>query len=255
MKADQPCSRHDALTYAAFSAFALRLLVLAFICLGVIAPAQAAKKATEKPPATTAAPEARLSGDDIAMGIIARAKVSDKDNTAVLMPLTGTWDFVESFWTDPKAEPEHANGFVTNDMVMGGRYLSSKAVGSIGIGREQIPFEGQELIGFDNAKKSLFFVAVDTLTTGMTIGSGKFEEKESAPTKTAGIKTGDSKTDGKERIIRETGRFTHPLTGVEQGFRSELTFVDADHYKRTVFTVHGSGRESKLSEIDYTRRM
>lgn len=186
--------------------------------------------------------------------MIERAKVSDKDNTAVLLPLVGTWDYTESFWTDPKAEPEHVGGSVTNEMIMDGRYLSSKAMGSLNIGREQIPFEGQELIGFDNAKKSFSFAAVDTLTTGMTTGSGKFEETKRAAVKATGLKAGESAPDDKDRIIRETGRFTNPLTGVEQGFRSELTFVDAYHYKRTIFTVHGSGRETKQIEIDYARR-
>lgn len=192
------------------------------------------------------------------MGMLARGKPSEKDHTAVLMPLTGTWNYVESFWTSPKAEPQQATGFVVNDMVLDGHYLSSKVAGTRNIGREQIPFEGQELIGFDNAKKSLSFVAVDSLTTGMTVGVGKYEEKEHAPAKAQGkmavVITGDSKTGGKERNIWETGRFTNPLTGVEQGFHSQLTFVDDGHYKRTISAVDNAGHETKLIEIDYTRK-
>src|SRR5689334_3923974 len=53
---------------------------------GLERPAHTAKKA----PAAAATPhEARLPGDDIAMGMIARAKPSDKDNSAVLAPLAG----------------------------------------------------------------------------------------------------------------------------------------------------------------------
>jgi len=212
----------------------MRWAVLAMICFGIVAPAQAAEKATGKNAATATAPEAKLPNDDIAMGILSREKPSDKDNIAVLMPLTGIWDYTESLWTDPKAEPEHAMGTVTNDMIMDRHYLSSKVMGSINIGRQSIAMEGQELIGFDNAKKSLSFVAVDTLTTGMTVGSGTFDEKA--------------------KVIKETGRFTNPFTGVEQDFRSELTFVDADHYKRAVFAVHKSGRDTRLMETDYTKR-
>lgn len=230
---------------------ALRVLALAAMCFALAAPAQAAKKA-EATAAT--ASEARLPGDDIAEGILSRAKPSEREHTAVLTPLTGTWDYVESFWTSPNAEPEHATGSVTNEMIMDGHYLSSKSAGSMNIGREQIPFEGQELIGYDNAQKALSFVAVDTLTTGMMIGGGKLDEKTRAVSRTAGMKSGDAKFDGKERVVRETGHFTNPLTGMTQGFRSELTFVDDDHYKRTIFAADKSGKETKLIDIDYSRR-
>jgi hypothetical protein len=226
--------------------------------LGSATPVVARSHKEDRAPAATAS-EARLPGDDIAKGMLERGKPSEKDHTAVLMPLTGTWNYVESFWTSPKAEPEHATGVVTNDMILDGHYLSSKVAGTRNIGRQQIPFEGQELIGFDNSKKSLSFVAVDSLTTGMTVGTGKFEEKTLAPAKAQGKKMtevlpGDSKAAVKERIIWETGRFTNPLTGVEQGFHSELQFVDDEHYKRTISAVDNAGHETKLLEIDYTRK-
>lgn len=244
------------------SASALRWLLIATLCLALAGTAQSAEKPIGKKPATAAVKahdDAWLPGDDIAAGILARAKPSEKDNTAVLTLLVGTWDYVGSFWTDPKAEPEHATGTATNEMILDQRFLSGKATGSLNVGREQIPFESRELIGFDNAKKSLSFVEVNTLTTGMTTGSGKFEEKAPAPAKSTGksesVKTNDAATDAKDRVIRETGRFTNPLTGAEQGFRSELTFIDADHYKRVIFAAGESGKETKLVEIDYARRM
>ncbi|MCU1336668.1 MAG: hypothetical protein JWO19_2249 [Bryobacterales bacterium] len=233
---------------------ALRLLVLATICLGLMAPAQAARKTTETPPSAAAtSPEARLPADGIAEAMQVRAKPSAKDHTAVLMPLTGSWNYVESIWTTPKAEPQQGTGFVVNDMVLDGHYLSSKVTGTLNIGHEQIPFEGQELIGFDNAKKSLSFVAVDSLATGVTVGTGKYEEKAAAANKT-GTGPGDAKAGGKERNIWESGRFTNPLTGVEQGFHSQLTLVDDEHYRRIISAVDNAGHETKLLEIDYTKK-
>jgi len=235
MTSEQSCRAHDASPYAHFPAGVLRWAVLAMICLGIVSPAQSAEKALEKKaPAAAASPEARLPNDDIAAAIYARSKASEKDNIAALVPLEGTWDYTESLWTDPKAKPEQGTGFVTNSMGLDRHYLTSHFMGSLNIGRESIPVEGQELIGFDTAKKSLSFVAVDTLTTSVTAGSGTFDEKT--------------------KVIRETGHFTNPLTGVEQDFRAELAFADADHYKRTVFVVHKSGRDTKLMESDYTKR-
>ena len=233
MKSDQSCRVHDESAYALFPAGFMRWAVLAMICFGVIAPAQAAEKPAS-PKAPSSAHEATLSNDDIAAAIFARSKASEKDNIAALVPLEGTWDYTGTLWTDPKAEPEHTMGAVTNGMVLDRHYLSSKVMGTVNIGRETIPVEGQEFIGFDTAKKSIAFVAIDTLTTGMTTGSGAFDEKA--------------------KVIKETGHFTNPLTGVEQDFRSEIAFVDTDHYKRTVFAVHKSGRDTKLMESDYTKR-
>jgi hypothetical protein len=200
------------------------------MCLGATAPALSAEKSADQKPLTA---EARLPNDDLAAAMQERGKVSEKD-IAVLMPLAGTWDFTESFWTPPKGEPEHAIGTVTNDFTLDRHYFSSKASGSLNIGRQSMPFEAQEFIGFDTAKKAFSFIAIDTLTTGMTTGSGSYDEKS--------------------HVIKETGRFTNPLTGLEQDFRSEITVVDADHYTRSIFAAHKSGRETKLVEIDYTRR-
>lgn len=232
MTSDQSCRAHEASVHAFFPAGLLRCAALAMICFALVVPAQAAEKAAAKSPA--AAAEARLPNDDIAIGMLSRARSSGKDNIAVLAPLDGVWDYAESFWADPKAGPEHGMGTVTNEFIMERHFLSSKASGNLNIGREQIPFESQELIGFDSTKKSLSFVAIDTVTTGMTTGTGTFDEKA--------------------KVIKETGRFTNPLTGAEQDFRSEIALVDADHYKRTVYAVHKSGRNTKLMETDYTKR-
>lgn len=257
---------------------AIPAIALAAMCFSVVAPvhaaekpkaetAHAAKAQPEKTQAAKAKPEkastaarthhdARLPDDDLAMGIIARGRVSGKDNADVLMPLTGTWNYVESFWTRPKAEPEHASGSVTNGMIMDDHYLSSKSNGNLNVGREQIPFEGRELIGFDNAKKSFSFVAVDTLTTGMTVGSGRFEAKPKNVGKAGRVKKGmiaGGKSNGNAGVLTESGRFTNPLTGAEERFRSEIEVVDADHYTRTVFAIGKSGKESKLMEFDYSR--
>lgn len=219
---------------------AMRLLAVAVMCLGIIAPVHAAEKVTEKTPmAATAAPgdaaPVKLGpGEALANAIRTRGMPSDKDNMAVLMPLTGTWDYEESFWTDPKAEPQRSMGTVTSEMVLDNRFLSAKSAGSLNVGGQLIPTEGQELIGYDTVKKSFSFAAADTVTTGMMLSTGKYDEKK--------------------HVVAQAGRFTNPLTGLNQDFRSELLFVDAEHYKRTVFAADKAGRETKLIEIDYSRR-
>lgn len=207
------------------------VLALAVMCFFLAAPAHAAEK---KAPAATATAEARLPDDDVAMGFISRGEASAKDVLPPLLPLVGAWDYTESIWTDPKAQPERATGTAANELVMGQRYLSSKSTGTLNIGRETIPFEGMELIGFDTGRKTYISTRADSLTTGMMIGGGTYDEKN--------------------HTLNETGRFTNPLTGAEEHFRSELRLVDLGHYTRTVFATGKTGKETKLMEIDYSRR-
>lgn len=247
----------------------LPALVLAVMCFIAAAPVHAAEQAKtetpkvrkasgakpnpEKPHAKVAMrPLANSPDDDLAMSIFERGRLSRKGNVDVLTPLTGTWNYVESFWTRPKAKPWQATGSVTSEMIMDGRYLCSKSNGTLNLGREEIPVDGRELIGFDSAKKSFSFFAVDTLATGMTVGSGKFDAKAVSSGKKHGLRTGVAAAGG-AGVMTETGRFTNPLTGVEQGFLSEIRFVDADHYTRTVFALGKSGKKSKLMEFDYSR--
>ena len=89
---------------------------------------------------------------------------------------------------------------------------------------------------------------------GMAVGTGKYEEKDRPSQKKAGMAAANAAPGTKDRTIWETGRFTNPLTGVEQGFHSQLQLVDDEHYKRTISAVDTAGHETKLIEIDYTRK-
>jgi hypothetical protein len=119
-------------------------------------------------------------------------------------------------------------------MTLDDRFLSSSFVGELDVGGNYAMIKGQGLIGYDNAKKVFTSVWVDTLTTSMMTGAGKYDPKANA--------------------INETGQFTNPLTGAESRFRSELQFTDDDDYKRTIFAVGKSGKETKLMEFDCSKR-
>jgi hypothetical protein len=204
--------------------------------MSIIAPAHADDRMAGEKTTAKKAPAApyRPAGEDTVRKIIDRATPSEKDNIAVLMPLTGAWDCTVVMHTDLSSTPEQTTATVTNEMTLGDRFLSSKATGSLIIGGQTMPWEEQGLIGFDNAKKSFTSIWVDTTTTGMMTGQGKFDEKQ--------------------RTLTQTGRFTNPLNGAEETFRSELRFTDADSYKRTIFAAGKAGKESKLMDIDCSRR-
>lgn len=131
-------------------------------------------------------------------------------------------------------EPEKASGITTNEMVLGDRFLSSSFSGHVSIDGHLALLKGQGMIGYDKAKKSFTSVWTDTLSAGMMIGNGAYNDKE--------------------KIITESGSFTNPVTGLQEKFRSETKFIDSDNYKRTVFAVNKAGKEAKLMEFEYTRK-
>src|SRR5262249_1016105 len=127
---------------------------------------------------------------------------------SVLAALSGEWHYKMAFWAKPGAKPKWTTGVTRNEMTLEDRFLSTSFVGELDVGGNNAMIKGQGLIGYDNARKSFTSVWVDTLSTGMMVGVGKYDPKTNS--------------------IVETGQFTNPVTGAEGKFRSELKFTDAD---------------------------
>ena len=155
------------------------------------------------------------------------------DKNGVLMRLIGEWHSKEAFWAVPGVEPKWTKGITRNEMTLDDRFLSCVFVGELDVGGNDAMINGRGLIGYDNTKRSFTSVWADTLTTSLMTGAGKY--------------------DPKTKSINETGQFTNPLTGAESRFRSELQFTDHDGYKRTMFVVGKSGKETRLMEFDFSK--
>jgi hypothetical protein len=207
------------------------LFLLPLLACSVAVPAYATEYAVGKEPVIKGT--AHPLGEALAKEITNRATPATQ-NIDILAPLSGTWYYTATVWTAPDVKPQQSMGTITNEMILDSRFLSSSEDGALNIGGHEMPVRGQKLIGYDNAQKSFTSVRVDTLSTGMMIGSGTFDKKDKA--------------------IKETGKFTNPINGAGEKFRSELRFMDADHYSRTIFTTGKSGKESKLMEFEYSRR-
>ena len=156
------------------------------------------------------------------------------EKNLALAKLSGEWHYKMAYWVVPGVEPKWTKGVFRNDMTLDGRFLSLSFVGELDVGGNDSMIKGQGLIGYDNAKKAFTSVWADNLTTSLMTGTGKYDPKTNA--------------------INETGQFTNPLTGAESRFRSELQFTGDDDYKRTIFAVNKSGKESKLMEFDCSKR-
>jgi len=201
------------------------LLALLVLTGGSVSYAHAAEKAKEPPTRFE-----KL--DEATMEKMAKLGAAHEENR-ILASLIGTWDFDLKFWSSKDAEPQLSTGTVTNEMVLGNRFLSGKMMVVLNIGGENVPYEGWSLEGYDTFKKAYTSVMVDKVHTGITTGTGQYDEK--------------SKT------LEQKGSFTHPLLDKERKYRSVLEFTEGNAYKRTVYIADKSGKEFKLLEIDYRR--
>lgn len=213
-------------------ALSLALLALAVLTCATPAPVHAAKASSHDASSQDAPPQAALDQPAFKK-IMESGSPSGKKNLA-LARLTGEWHYKAAFWAAPGDKPKWTTGVFRNEMTLDSRYLSSSFVGKLNIGGNEAMVKGQGLTGYDNARKSFASVWVDTLTTSLMTGVGNY----------------DSQTGS----IVETGEFTNPLTGAVSKFRSELQFVDDDDYKRTIFAVDKSGKETRLMEFDCSKR-
>lgn len=172
--------------------------------------------------------------ESVVRKMLDRGMPSEEAHIKILAQLAGDWYYTAAVWAVPGVEPRRTTGTITNKMVMENRFLSSTVYGDMDIGGQHVLINSQGFLGYDNAQKLFSSFWIDTLTTGTMIGAGKYDKKDNA--------------------IKETGQFTNPLTGGEEKFRSELQFIDAENYKRTIFAIGKSGKESKLMEFDYSKR-
>jgi hypothetical protein len=208
------------------------LFLLPLLACSAAMPAHAKEYSVGKAPVIKEI--ANPAGEALVKEITKRAAPSATENVAILGPLMGTWYYRATVWTVPDdVKPYQSMGKITNEMIMDNRFLSGTGTGILTMGGDEMSVHSQELIGYDNAKKSFTSVWIGTLSTGMMIGSGTYDKKANA--------------------IEEAGTFTNPVNGAEEKFRSELKFVDAGHYSRTIFTTKKSGKESRLMEFEYSR--
>ncbi|MCB1784522.1 MAG: DUF1579 family protein [Alphaproteobacteria bacterium] len=210
--------------------FTLASLVLMFTLSGWSSTGFAAEKTFTK---------SQGSKSHIEMLDEATVKKLHKDGAAsernfVLMPMLGRWEFDLKFWSQKDASPQLSTGYVVNTMILDNRFMSSEMNVILNIGGQNIPYEGQGYIGFDTVKKTFTSVWLDTTSTGIRSGTGKYDEKTN--------------------ILEEKGRFTFPLLEGERVYRSELDLTGSETFKMTIYIADKAGKEYKAIEIDFHRK-
>ncbi len=195
---------------------------LPFVCLFVFG-AQAALAADA--PKKDAADKAKAEQDAQMAEMLRQA--SPGPMHALLNPLVGNWKTsTKSYWGP---EPTVSEGTCQRSWIMGGRYLQSKHTGDMA----GMPFEGMEILGYDNTKKQFTNVWVDNWGTMLTLGK-------------------DGQPDASGKVITINSTMDDPTTGKPLAVKMITTIIDANT-NTFLMTCNRDGKDVKQVEITFTK--
>jgi hypothetical protein len=148
---------------------------------------------------------------------------------AFLAAMVGEFTLTLKSFNEPGVEPEVSTGTSTRKMVLGGRYLEETVHSSV-MGQ---PFEGRGLTGYDNVTRTWWGAWFDSMSTGIMITSGVWDEE-------AGVGTFE-------------GEYNDPVSGELQSSRSVIRRLPNGDEVMEMYMTTAFG-EVKAMEILYQRR-
>lgn len=150
------------------------------------------------------------------------------DNHKALEPLVGTWKSSSKMYMGP-GEPQVSEGTCERSWIMGGRFLLAKHTGVMA----GAPFEGMEIMGYDNRFAQYVTVWIDNMGTGIY-------------TTTSGVMDPATKT-----LTMAMAMFD-PMANQMMPYKLTTKIVDQDHHTFSISANRG-GKEMTDMEISYTR--
>jgi hypothetical protein len=146
-----------------------------------------------------------------------------------LARLAGSWTTKTKAWMEPDKPPMEGTGTCEQTMILGGRYLEQKYTGEM-MGN---PFEGINLIGYDNYTGKYVSTWIDSMSTGIYYFVG----------------TGGA--DGKP--ITQECDYDDPVRG-SMIWRSVTRIVDDDTMEYEMYLIPKGGKEEKAMEMTVSRK-
>ena len=151
---------------------------------------------------------------------------------ALMASWSGTWNGETTMWMKDGAPPQTSKGKAVNSMILGGKYQSSKHSGDM----MGMPFEGQSVMGYDNATKEFTSTWIDNMSTGVMIMKGTWDDGSKTLTLTGSMP--DITRPGKECKLKET-----------------LKIIDDNTQMMAMYGPDpATGKEYKMMEIKMTRQ-
>jgi len=145
------------------------------------------------------------------------------ENHQFLAKYAGDWDVAVTYWMAPGEPPTKSTATFKGEMLLGGRYLMMTFKGFM-LGR---PFEGIQLVGFDNLEQKYNTLWIDNTSTGFFI--------------TKGTREGN--------VLNETGSWPDPVTDADVPVKARTKWISDDEYLYEQWMVRPDGSEHKGMEL------
>lgn len=152
------------------------------------------------------------------------------DAHKLLSRMEGSWETWTRSWMEPDQPPEESAGFCENKMILGGRFLQQDCSGEM-MGNK---FNGLSFTGYDNHTRKFVSTWMDSLGTALFVLEGPFN------------------ADGKS--FTQRCRYDDPIKGPME-WRSVCSLVDDDTISFEMYGTVLGGREEKMMEMTYTRKV
>ena len=185
-----------------------------------------AAKAKE-PKATTATPPGMDAATQAAMADMMKFATPGPMHE-LLKSLAGNWNTSNKSWYGP-GDPVLSTGTCKREMILGGRFLKSTYQGTM---MDQ-PFEGMEILGFDQRQNQFVSVWVDNMGTGIMMSNG-------------------GKADPTGKVLTVNMNMDDPVSKKSIPYKMVTKIVDANKHTFSMIGVH-EGKETTEMEITYTR--
>jgi len=143
-----------------------------------------------------------------------------------LQPLIGTWNQTVRIRMTPNADPEVLESTATYEWIMGGRYVQGTYEGNF-MGE---PFQGMDLLGYDNYRQQYVALWIDNLGTGFMTTTGWYNDQTDTLIMHGSVD--DTMQDFPNRPLR-----------------TETEFKSDDHIVYRSYTVDRQGNEFQSMEI------
>jgi hypothetical protein len=205
-------------------------LLFACICL-VAAPLIVHAETKAKPATAEKAKAAQPAMDAKAMEEMMAKAATPGPQHEKLKGLVGEWNVTVKTTMDPSQPATESKGTSVVTALMDGRYFQEQSSGDMG----GMPFSGMGITGYDNVLQKYVSSWIDNMGTGIMTSEG-----------TASA-AGD--------VINWTGWASEPMSGKKAKYRMVTRFVDDNKHVFEMYGTMAGGKESKMMEITYERKM
>jgi len=158
-------------------------------------------------------------------------KAAPGPNHERLKKLEGTWNLTVRGYMDPSQPPSESKGTAVVTTIMDGRY-SQEMVSGENMG---MPFTGMGVTGYDNLAQKYVGSWVDNMGTGIMNSEGTY--------------------DASANVMNWTAHMIDAMTGKPTNYRMVTRFVDDNKHVFEMYAPGPDGKEMKMMEITYERKI